>query len=918
MNTKEKGNIFSRYMKVVQVFFTFAIICLFFFFILGQLVFPDERDTIYMDCQVFESTWQQVLENGERIPAQVPGKVPAEHGEVVELVTTLPQNLYDRQMLCFRTIWQDVDIYIDGELRESYNTKESRPFGKNSAFRYVFVELRASDAGKELSYQFSSNSKYAGLTRISYIGDQTSILLHLVEESGARTIISLFLMLLALFCIVVCLILKYVYKKVLPLNYLAWTIFYASLWMLSEIEFRQIFFKNVSVLTNYTYWSLMLLPIPIVSYINAVQGGRYQKVFFFPCVYSAGMLLVGTLLQVFDIVQFVEQLPFIHIGTISAIICVILTITIDVFKKRVSDYLFVAIGVYGMLFTAVLEMILYYLGASMSLGTILAIGLVFLLVMAIIKTGQDLFNLEQIRQQAITAKDAQAKFLASMSHEIRTPINAVIGMNEMILRESNDDSIQEYAHNIQRASSMLLELVNEVLDFSKVESGKLELVNETYSLSTLLQDEILLLNARAKNKPITVQIDIDSKLPSKLLGDELRIKQVLTNLLSNAVKYTNEGKVTLRAFFQWINDDTINLGFSVTDTGAGIRQEDLSKLFDSFKRLELNKNRNIEGTGLGLNIVKGLVDLMQGNVYVKSEYGKGSTFSIFIPQKVVDKEPIGKFEAIPARPKKKVSKLNGFVTAPNANMLVVDDNSMNLTVIRELLKRTEVKLELAKSGKECLELTKKKKYDIILLDHMMPELDGIETLQQIRSDYSNLNQHSVIFALTANAISGSREMYLEHGFNDYLAKPIEVDKLDELLIQYLPEELVHMRGIVKHKAEPSGEVETDMFYVDRAIGLFYCKHSEELYQQVLSVFAQDGRNYLNKLSSYFEKREWDRYAKISGELRTNAINIGAYNFSKIALKHEIAGKEGNIAYIEAEYRNYVTAVEKLIEKVERE
>ncbi len=792
MNTTDKPHPFPPYQTTTKIFFYISIFLLFVFGVISTLTFADEQDALSTNCRLFEAKWERVLENGEKIPVEVPGKVPAEFGEIVTLTTTLPEDIYNGEALCFRPIWQDVSIYIGGELRQSYNTKNSRPFGINSPMRYLFVELYEADAGKELTYRFSSHSKYAGDMRASYIGDRLSIWIYLLKSSAIRTVTAIFLLLLSLFCIMVCGILKYAYKKSLPLNHLAWTIFFCALWMLSEVEFRQVLAKNVSILSYYSYWSLMLIPFPLIVYINEIQNNRYQKVFYAPITYSSIMFITGTLLQVLDIVQFVQQVPFIHIGILISISCIVTTITIDALKRKISDYLFVGIGIYGMLLTAILEMVFYYTGADLSLGTVLAIGLLFLLIMAIIKTGQDLFLSEKKKQQAITAREAQAKFLANMSHEIRTPINAIIGMNEMILRENENDAIQDYAHNIQSASNMLLGLVNDVLDFSKIESGQLELVEDTYHLATLLQDEILLLKSRSAAKPISTHIDIAPNLPSKFFGDELRIKQILTNLLSNAVKYTNQGSVTLKAFFKPIDDDTIELCFSVIDTGIGIKQEDLPKLFDSFKRLELNKNRTIQGTGLGLNIAQQLVELMQGTIIVESEYGKGSTFTISIPQKVIDKQPIGRLETSLHQLRKEKHVPKTLFTAPNASILIVDDNSTNLALMKGLLKRTKIKVELAKSGKKCLELTKNKHYDIIFMDHMMPELDGVETLHILRADHSNPNQNTIVIALTANAIAGCQEMYSEYGFNDYFSKPVQADKLDALLIQHLPGELVYM------------------------------------------------------------------------------------------------------------------------------
>ena len=942
MSEKESMTIFQKIVKFTKVFFLASTCLILAFLLIAGNLFPDERETVATDCREFETQWYQVLESGEKIEVDVPGKIEAEWGEVVTLTTIVPEGIQNGENLCFRTIWQNVDIYVDGMLRNHYDTSETRPFGTNSAMRYIFLELEEADAGKEIVYQFSSNSKYAGNMQTVQIGDRASIWFHLLEESGVRTLLSFFLLTLSIFCIVMCIILQFVYKKSMPLVYLAWTIFFCALWMISENAFRQVIFRNISVLSGATYWSLMLIPFPLIIYINDIQKGRYEKIYTISFVYSVTMLVVGTVLQVFDIVQFVEQVRLMHIGIAYSIISLIVTITIDMFKNRCEGYLAVGIGVYGMLVTAIFEIILYWMDSAVTLGTMLGIGLMFLLVMAIIKTGQDMFLSEKKQQQAITAKEAQAKFLANMSHEIRTPINAIIGMNEMILRDSDDEEIQEYADNIKRASNMLLSLVNDVLDFSKIESGQLELVEDNYDLISLMQDEILLLNARVGGKPIEVEVDMDRRLPRKYYGDELRLKQILTNLLSNAVKYTKEGKVTIKVFFQWITDEKINLCFSVSDTGIGIKEEDIEHLFDGFKRLELSKNRNIEGTGLGLNIVKQLVELMQGNIAVKSEYGKGSTFTVFIPQKAIDKQPIGQFDA--TQSSKKLTKVAaGSFTAPDARILVVDDNTMNLAVVKGLLKRTQVQLDLAKSGAECLELTKQKVYHMILMDHMMPEMDGVETLHHIKQDAGNPNREAVVVALTANAVAGCKEMYLEYGFHDYFSKPIQAEKLEELLVQYLPDEVIVREGKQKKTRQEEKQVKDDnaqmaktieaeeqikevmevkevevspeLLMIDHELGLSYCMDSEDFYVEVVAAFCEQCEEYLPQLDEFFEAKDWKQYAIITHAMKQNALNIGAENFSKYSLEHELAGKADNEAFIVAEYPKYRATLQALYEKL---
>jgi len=791
MQTKKFSDIFIKYPEIIQKIFTIIILVLFFYLVIGECVFPDERDSLSAHSQEFEASWVRVLENGETIPVEVPGKLPAARNEVVSLSTTLPDTILINSMLCFEPIWQDADVYIDGELRYHYNTENSRPFGTSSTTRYLFVALEPEDAGKELNYQFASSVKYAGDMRRVLIGDRYGLWLQIIKGSGAKTFIAAFLLLLSFFCIVVCLIMRYVYKKTLSLHHLAWAIFLCSFWMLSESEINQLIVPNLSVLTSFTYWSLMLVPFPMLLYLDDIQNGRYRNVYLFPLLYSFVIFVVCTILQIFDIVQFTSSLIWVHIGLSMSIIVMLTTIVIDLFRKKLSGYLSVGIGFSGMLFTAILEVLLYYVEATLSMGTFLALGLLFLLGMAIIKSGQDLFQSEKNKQQALIARDAQAKFLANMSHEIRTPINVIIGMNEMILREAQDDTIQGYSYDIQNASNMLLGLINDILDFTKIESGQLELSQGEYNLSSLIQDLNLLFKARAGGKPISTKIDIDTTLPSKLYGDDLRIKQVLVNILSNAVKYTHQGSVTLKVYCRQIDNDYITLCFSVSDTGIGIKEEDIPKLFDSFKRLDINKNRAIQGSGLGLNIAKQLVELMNGTVTVKSKYGEGSTFKVYIPQKIIDATPIKNMEAALSQSRKAASNTGKF-TAENAHVLVVDDNTVNLSLMKGLFKRTQMNVDLADSGRKALDLCMEKSYDIIFMDHMMPEMDGVETLHLLRKDMSNPNHDTIVVALTANAVAGCREQYLGYGFDDYFSKPIQADKLDDLLIRLLPKELINL------------------------------------------------------------------------------------------------------------------------------
>jgi len=922
MKTKDTPDLIGKCLNIASKFFAVAMVLCSLFLIAGEIILPDERDAADQHIQNLETDWYLITDAGQKEPVEVPGTLDVPKGEMATVGTILPDTIRNGETICFRPVWQDVWIYIDGELRAEHDLKDSRPYGKNSAFKYVFVELNEEDAGKELIYKFTSGSKYSGVIRQMYYGERSSIWVKIMADAGPKSAAALSMGIMGAFCIIVCVILRFVFKRPLELRYLAWALFLCAWWMLSEMEFRQLIVKNISIWTSTTYWSLMLIVFPLILYINEIQKNHYKRLYVIPIVYMMGVSVIGTTLQMLNVVEFVAQLPFIHAGLAFSIISIITTLTIDTFNGRIKDYMLVGIGIYGLLLSAIFEMVFYYLQVDLSLGTILAVGLMFLLVMAIVKTGKDLLGAEKHKQEAIVAREAQAKFLANMSHEIRTPINAVIGMNEMILRENEDETVEEYAMNIKRASNMLLELVNEILDFSKIESGQLEIVEDKYFLADIIHDEKLLLDTRIGEKPIDIQIEVDKKIPSVLYGDEIRLKQILTNILSNAAKYTEKGTITLKVFFQWINSERISLCFQIKDTGAGIKEEDLPTLFEEFKRLDMNKNRNVEGSGLGLNIVKQLVYLMQGNIYVDSVYGKGSTFTVFIPQKVLDSAPIGDYEQSVHKSRRRGGSVKTHFIAPKARVLVVDDNAMNLTLMKALLKRTRMEVDTVSSGKECLKLTRQKKYHIILMDHMMPGMDGVETLHALRAEANNSNKDTVVIALTANAVAGSREMYLEYGFDNYFAKPIQADRLDEMLVNYLPPELIHIEHEDKgEKVEKPDEQQKasheNLLEIDRELGISYCMESEELYMEVLAEFCSQMEIYLPQFEEHFANEKWADYAVIAHAVKSNSRTIGATAFADLSFKHECAGKTEDISFIREGYAEYISTLKELVENVKK-
>lgn len=426
-----------------------------------------------------------------------------------------------------------------------------------------------------------------------------------------------------------------------------------------------------------------------------------------------------------------------------------------------------------------------------SLFAVFAVGLA---VGAILKVQMKMFFIErdiaQKQQEELEQiSDAKNNFFASMSHEIRTPINTIIGLNEMILRESTEDAPKEYAQNIQSASRMLLNLVNDILDLSQMEMKKMTILPMEYKTADLFIDLVDMIQVRLNEKNLALNVNIDETLPSVLFGDVKRLNQVILNILTNAAKYTEKGSVTLSAHAEFINESELQLKISVEDTGIGIRKEDLQYLFDSFKRMDTKKNHKVEGSGLGLSITKHLIDLMDGEISVDSIYTKGSIFTIVVPQKAVDKTPIGAIKFL-SRSRHTYETYHQSFEAPEARILIVDDNSMNTMVACKLLKATKVKIDTAESGWKCLEMTKRKYYHIILMDYLMPDLNGLQTLRQLRKQKNGLCKDSAVIVLSANSAAETGIRLLEEGFDGYVEKPVHGAELESEILKFLPEEII--------------------------------------------------------------------------------------------------------------------------------
>ena len=912
MGTKDKRNIVDCCMEAAPKLFGIALLLCVLFFVIAGWMLPSEGGKPVADCEVFKVQWYHMLDNGDRVPVEVPGKVEAERGETVRLITTLPEDLESGKSIFFRTTLQDINVYIDGELRAHYDTKASRLFGINSPTRYVPVELEAADAGKELVYEFSTQSKYAGTIRKMYFGDDDGIWLYLLRQSGLRALISLGLLLSGMFCVVVCGIVRFVYKRKLELRFLAWAIALCAVWMLSELDVRQLWVDNISVITNASYWSLMLIPIALLLYMDGVQKGRYRKLYVISVVYSISVFFVETILQVLDILQFTDGLVFVHIGIVFTILCTAGTMIADLFIKKIKDYLIVGIGICGFLTLAVLELVWYYVSANSSKGMFLAAGLMFLFIMAVIKTGQDLLLSEKKKQQAITAKEAEERFLANMSHEIRTPMNAIVGMTEILLRGNLTEEQKEYLENIKSSGNALVSIINDILDISKIEAGKMELVEDVYATRQMMSDIEKIIRTRIGDKPIELLCDIDPNLPDRLYGDGLRIRQIIINLANNAVKFTDEGHIKITMHAQPEEEGRIPVFVSVEDTGQGIKKEDIKRLFGAFQQVDALKNKGKEGTGLGLTISAQLVEMMGGKLEVTSEYGKGSEFFFTIYQEPVSEDMVWKQEA--------EDDIMNF-TASKARILLVDDNEINRKVALGLLEPLQMQIDTAMNGKNALEMIGQKKYDLVFMDHMMPVMDGVEATKQLRKMEGEYYQKLPVIALTANAMKEAQNLFSEAGMNGFVAKPIVMKEICRVIREWLPEEWIEVSG---EKTASQSEETSQIEGIDVSEGIKNLGNEEFLFE-LLGDYCSLIDSKALKIEKYLEDERIKDYTIEVHALKSSSRLIGAMELSDEFRKLEELGHAADVEKIKAEtpkvlehYRKYKVFLASFAARQERE
>ncbi|WP_051656799.1 hybrid sensor histidine kinase/response regulator [Butyrivibrio sp. AE3004] len=514
------------------------------------------------------------------------------------------------------------------------------------------------------------------------------------------------------------------------------------------------------------------------------------------------------------------------------------------------------------------------------------------------------------------ANRAKSSFLSNMSHEIRTPITTVLGMNEIISRETDNDNILGYCNNIRIAGNNLLGIINDILDFSKIEAGKMELIPAAYSVRDIIGDLYNMLQLRASDKGLSLQLNIDPRLPTELIGDALRIKQIITNLLTNAIKYTEKGSVTFSVSLKNNDEKNATIHVAVTDTGIGIREEEMGKLFEKFDRLDTRRTYTIEGTGLGLSITRKLLVMMGTDINVESTYNVGSTFSFDLVQEISDPTEIGQFDAESLSVKGRIRPDSFSFTSPESHILIVDDTIMNLEVIKGLLKPTQMQIDVAASGPECIEMFSKNSYDLVFLDYRMPQMNGVETLKILKENEPEKAAATPIISLTANAIQGERERMIEAGFTNYLTKPVNISDMDNLLRKYLPEDAIILSTgddkVQENPYEGIPEAAFECSWLDPKAGVDYCG-DVETYMMALEIFVNTMEEKTELIEKCVAEEDIELYTINLHGLKSSSLTIGMKEFSAKAKDLEFAGREQNIEKIKNDTPDFLKAYRKISE-----
>lgn len=940
------------------LFFVLFFLSFFFLFLAMQ----SGENYLYQryDPLEFEKEWEYEFSDGTTGTTTLPANLSAGDVTSLTLTNTLPEITGDVTFV-FRARHTIVKFYMDGELIYDQEA-DGRGAVKDTVFPlsgnvWNEVQLDAADSGKTITIVSEGIvKKYLVSPGEVYIGDRASFLLQLMHSRASTILGAIVLVVLSMILFALWLILsvstKAKYNECLWLSIFTISV---ALWEFTETRCLQFTLPNVRAPSVFAFEILPLCPAAMAMYFTYGRREKTVKLAHIAATIPLAVWVLNNALHFLHVCDISETVIISQIMIACDTIFLGYIQISDVFYERKTlgkegSSFFWWVQVLGFLLLApllLIEVSKYIINAphwSKDDATFATLGIIFYIVSLTFHSGL------KVASENIAAKEAnraKSQFLANMSHEIRTPLNAILGFDELILREANNPAIEAYAASIQNAGVSLLDIINTILDLSKIESGKMEIQEAEYSTVQLLDNVVSMVSALAMKKGLEIKLDIDEKLPEKLIGDDVRIRQVLVNIMTNAVKYTKKGSVTftVKVLEQLENEGACRILFSVKDTGIGIREEDRGRLFEKFERLDFEQNKHTEGTGLGMSIVVKLLDAMGSKIELESVYGKGSDFYFVLKQKVANGHYLGTYQKETPVNDGLSEKGEHFI-APDAKILVVDDVRLNLQVACGLLARMKMQVDTAESGAQAIEMAGRCHYDVILMDHMMPEMDGITAAKKIRelavTTGDDYYKDVPILALTANAISGMREQFLEEGLQDFISKPVEGKVLETVLMKWIPvdkiirgdedtlQEAMRQRteGNAEAKdlqegnqAEPVSEEETAAgdwhieipgFDVEAAKGFFL---SKEMYVETLHDYLESIPDIHGKIERFCAEGDIKNYTIVVHGLKSSSKLIGAMELSERARQLEECGHREDLDAIRQDtgallelYRKYQNTI----------
>ena len=862
-------------------------------------------------------SWQQLSFNSVR------------NGEnSLTLETVLPKNLSEHISLLVYSQEQDLKISIGGITKGEYCGTERNERGQYAVDGWYQISLSGADSGRVLTVEITAApGKAVDFIRPVYMGDRTTIGYHLLMLYACPVGFGLLMFLIGIFMLFYSLLAWE--KGSRPFHCIGAYMIFGGMYFFFSSEIRQIYLSDLYRAQNMSLICLILLQIPLMLYAEEIVKVRFRGItVFWERMDMAVLLLMGILIatgatDIRHIFLPVGMLYLIQWGSCMLIL------RYREGEEEINPLCKDAFWGFTALFAGELyEVCARYVMHVDSGGMGAAVGALIFSGIGILSFRRWLRMVTARERQELIRNEEKDQFLAEMSHSIRTPANAVLGMDMMILRKSRDHEITDYASDIENACQSLLSIIDDILDFSKIGSGDIELQQGGYHMTSLVNDCHNMIMIKAAEKGLRFRVVNNPRMPDQLYGDEIRIRQIMINLLTNAVKYTLRGEVTLGIDYQEVDSRHLILIITVSDTGIGIRQEDIPHLFESYRRFDEKANFRIEGTGLGLSIVKFLVELMGGKIEVRSVYGEGSEFSVQIPQRILGNSKMGDLGAVLENGMERKNHQTAWFRAPKARVLIVDDVPMNLKVLAALLDETGMQVDLAVSGPECLMMTAKKKYQLIFMDHMMPGMDGEETFRRMKQMSENQNETTPVVMLTANAILGAKEAYLQEGFCSYLAKPVTEAALRDVCVKYLPEEMVSWDKNAEeentgednnqeHSFQP-GEAQnsegTDQIaaldeFLNTEAGIAYCVDDRDLYLEILGEYVHPDRE--QQIQNAFAQEDWKNYQVGVHSLKSTSRTIGAAKLSEMSLALEDAAKAGDIGYIRVHHEETMKMYGKL-------